>query len=250
MISNQTQNRKAPLGKHTSLTRLSTLKNSKTPGPDDIQGELKGLNAANGYPDTQYIPRVVKLGEYSFVFFLKKGDPAKLDNYRPIALLQVFYKILAALVKNRLMDIKYGGKERHEHFAHSLDWEKAFNKVHQRKTVEVLRRLNVPETMTQIIQNIYQNAQFRVVKGENKSEYYRQNSGCPLSPYLFTIVMSANFQDIKHRLNTPRQKEPIPGITFAEILYADDTFLFDTLNRLLHQIQAESQKYNMKVTHE
>ena len=34
----------------------------------------------------------------------KKGDPAKLENYRPIALLQILYKILAALLKYRLVD--------------------------------------------------------------------------------------------------------------------------------------------------
>ena len=61
--------------------------------------------------------------------------------------------------------------------------------------------------------------------------------------------MTALFQDIKSILNTPKQKDPIPGIHFAEILYADDTMIFGThthtINKLLQAIQEESAKYNM-----
>ena len=59
------------------------------------------------------------------------------------------------------------------------------------------------------------------------------------------------FQDIKQRLNTPKQLEPIQGIQFAEVLYADDTLIFGThtqnLNKLLKAIQEESTYYNMKL---
>ena len=61
--------------------------------------------------------------------------------------------------------------------------------------------------------------------------------------------MTALFQDIKSILNTPKQKEPIPGIHFAESLYADDTMIFGThthtINKLLQAIQEESAKHNM-----
>ena len=43
----------------------------------------------------------------------------------------------------------------------------------------------------------------------------------------------------------PKQLEPLEGCQFSEILYADDTLLFGTntrnLNKLLHEIQAESE---------
>ena len=107
-----------------------------------------------------------------------------------------------------------------------LDWQKAFDKVDQRRLVEVLQRLHTPPNILQTIRNIYENAQFRVVKGENKSEYKAQKAGvrqgCPLSPYLFCTLLSAMCQDIKIELNTPKQKEPIPGLEFAEVTYADD----------------------------
>ena len=61
--------------------------------------------------------------------------------------------------------------------------------------------------------------------------------------------MTAIFQDIKQMLKTPRQLEPIPGINYAEVLYADDTLIFGThtqsINKFLQAIQVESAKYNM-----
>ena len=214
----------------------------------------------------------------------KKGDPSKLENYRPIALLQVFYKILAALIKLRLVDVidpwisqtQFGFRAK-KSTAQAifiarivmdmaerqgknltlvcLDWQKAFDKVDQHRLVEVLQRLHTPPNILQTIRNMYENAQFRVVKGENKSEYKAQKAGirqgCPLSPYLFCILLSAIFQDIKTELNTPKQKEPIPGLEFAEVMYADDTLIFgthaQTINKLLHEVQVESQKYNLQL---
>ena len=53
------------------------------------------------------------------------------------------------------------------------------------------------------------------------------------------------------KLNTPKQNEPMKGIHFAELLYADDTFLFGThtqnINKLLAEIQSESAYYNLKL---
>ena len=63
--------------------------------------------------------------------------------------------------------------------------------------------------------------------------------------------MAAVFRDIHDKLDTPKQREPIPGIEYAEILYADDTFLFGTytrnLNKLLEAIETESAYYNMRL---
>ena len=113
-----------------------------------------------------------------------------------------------------------------------LDWEKAFDKVNQIKLLQVLRRLKVPTSMLQVIANMYKDPQFQICLDGNFSETRSQKSGirqgCLLSPYLFTLLMSAMFSDIKSKLNTPKQLEPISGMKFAEILYADDTFLFGT----------------------
>ena len=93
------------------------------------------------------------------VSIYKKGDSALLENYRPISLLNACYKIVAAVVKERLdqgldpwlMQTQYGFRKgrstsqaihlarRLQDYAeksHSsstlilLDWEKAFDKVY------------------------------------------------------------------------------------------------------------------------
>ena len=62
--------------------------------------------------------------------------------------------------------------------------------------------------------------------------------------------MSAIFQNIKFKLNIAKQEEPIAGIYFAEVLYADDTLLFGThiyiIIKFLKEIQEESETYNIK----
>ena len=91
--------------------------------------------------------------------------------------------------------------------------------------------------------------------GEFKSDYKTQSSGirqgCPLSPYLFVLVMTVLMKDVKSRLNTKRQNEPINGIKFSEILYADDTLLFgphtQNINKLFKEIQIESNYYNLNL---
>ena len=51
--------------------------------------------------------------------------------------------------------------------------------------------------------------------------------------------MTAIFHDIKSVLNTPKQKEPIPGLPYAEILYADDTLIFGTHTHSIYIAAAE-----------
>ena len=89
----------------------------------------------------------------------------------------------------------------------------AFDKVNQTKLLQVLRRLRVPPRMLKLIQRIYSNTKFRVSAEGRQSESMIQNSGIrqgrPLSPYLFVLLMSAMFTDIKSRLKTQNQQEPI-----------------------------------------
>ena len=112
--------------------------------------------------------------------------------------------------------------------------------------------------MLRLVSMMYENPKFRITAAGTSSSYKTQTSGirqgCPLSPYLFVFLMSALFSDIKTKLNTPKKKEPIRGIRFAEVLYADDTLIFGThthtINKLLHEIQRESDYYNLTLNYD
>eukprot|EP00973_Karenia_brevis_P013842 1877833-Karenia_brevis.AAC.1 len=66
-----------------------------------------------------------------------------------------------------------------------LDWEKAFDKVHQKRLIKALHRFGIPEKMCNIIDSIYEQPQFTVADGfsssSNKRQYAGIRQGCPLS---------------------------------------------------------------------
>ena len=117
------------------------------------------------------------------VSIYKKGDSSNLANYRPISLLQVYYKIIAALVKERIdagldayiTKTQYGFRKS-KSTAHAifvarrimdiceqegsnlsivlLDWEKAFDKIDHERLIEALERLNLPKNILKMVEKI------------------------------------------------------------------------------------------------
>ena len=67
-----------------------------------------------------------------------------------------------------------------------------------------------------LIGSLYNDPQFKVCVGEAESTWRSQCSGirqgCPLSPYLFTLVMGALFADVMEEICTSRQLEPLDGL--------------------------------------
>ena len=223
-------------------------------------------------PDEMTKARVVSL--------YKKGNPRMQSNYRPISLLNAMYKIYAKIVKYRMATIidgyitetQYGFRKsrstaqaihvvrRIADYAEMgctemnmllLDWEKAFDRVYHEKLLESLRRLRIPEKIVKVVESLYENPEFIVEINGAQSNTKKQKrgirQGCPLSPYLFVLVMTALLHDV--HWNTERRTDYPDGIDFGEVLYADDTILIGKdakkVQRVLQRIEEISKTYGL-----
>ena len=171
---------------------------------------------------------VVFLVCFAFVFD-KLPSFAILCDCRPISLVNTVYKIYAALLHNRIKEAidqcispyQFGFRagrststplfvirrlleihERHgvSFYALFLDWAQAFDSVTHAALKLSLARIGISDHYIQCIMAIYSNATIRVREGNivSKSYSFKRGirQGCPLSPYLFVIVLSVLVEDL------------------------------------------------------
>ena len=276
---------------------IRKLKRRKAPGPDDITTEafkemsednLEEIRSIiNQWWEADHIPEDICRARVVLLF--KKGDSTDQRNYRPISLLNTTYKIIAAIVKNRIADqldqhlqeTQYGFRKRRstsqavfltrriidlgERSGKQinmvlLDWEKAFDKVSQKCIFVAMRRLGIPEKLVNFVAQMYKHPQFRIEVDGVSSRWYTQSSGirqgCPLSPYLFLIIMTVIFHDIHEKEFVQRAlaQSKVLGTAYNEILYADDTILITNsvaeMELLVSEIETEGEKYGMALNYD
>ena len=107
--------------------------------------------------------------------------------------------------------------------------------------------MNIPEKLLKIIKAMYANPNFYVeVEGEESSTA-KQNTGirqgCPLSPYLFIMVMDRLFDLIPHfaeekqkKMKLPTKRKPNMNLSFSSLLYADDTLLCEEEEQIMESL--------------
>ena len=189
----------------------------------------------------------------------KKGDASKCGNYRPISLLCVGYKVSSALLLNRLKEANCDAQIWHTQFAFkrgrgtvdalftarrlieqscahkddsrlllALDWSKAFDCISPVSLTDALARFGVPPEMVAMIERIYSMRNFFVsecgVRSADHPQPFGISQGCPLSPYLFSILMSVLMHDAHQKLNNDFGIR-FPPDKISDLLYADDTLL-------------------------
>ena len=102
-----------------------------------------------------------------------------------------------------------------------------------------MERIGIDKHLIDLTKALYKNPEFRVNISGNTSEWKKQHTGirqgCPLSPYLFLIVMTVMFHDLHKddHLNLIRHRPA--NCNFNEILHADDTILVGRDTRTLNK---------------
>ena len=113
----------------------------------------------------------------------------------------------------------------------ALDWAKAFDRISPTGLIDALRRFGLPHVFLDIIQNIYKDREFFVRDMGHQSTNHFQchgiSQGCPLSPFLFVIVMTIVMHDATTKLQQMYGDILITPLLVHDLLYADDTLLFD-----------------------
>ena len=136
-----------------------------------------------------------------------------------------------------------------------LDWKQAFDSLDHTAMITALRRFGVQDTELQLTRLFYTSATFEVHSQTGEVAKGAFNSGirqgCPLSPYLFVIVLSVIMHDVDDALlttGTPMNTWSVAHPHY-DLEYADDTLLLalttPQLQKFLHTVETESALYGM-----
>ena len=84
--------------------------------------------------------------------------------------------------------------------------------------IQALERMQVDKVLIDLVSALYDNPTFAVKIEGQQSEFHKQErgirQGCPLSPYLFLIVMAVMFDDIHFDCDREISWARIKGVSF------------------------------------
>ena len=114
-----------------------------------------------------------------------------------------------------------------------------------------MERMEINPKLIRLVKTIYKDTKFKVEIDGRASDWQTQHTGirqgCPLSPYLFLIVMTVMFYDVHQETDRCLKENRVPGADFDEVTYADDTICISTdtkaLNKFLEAIEWEGFRY-------
>ena len=139
-----------------------------------------------------------------------------------------------------------------------LDWEKAFDKVLQDRMTKAIKRLGVPNKIINMINAIYKEPNYTIVDKETTTDPRIQKAGirqgCPLSPYLFIMLMTVIMYDVEEGLTESEkdivERSKLHKQVSGKLFYADDTIIMakiaEAVEVILHRTEEESHKYTLK----
>ncbi|PKU63238.1 Putative ribonuclease H protein [Dendrobium catenatum] len=238
---------------------------TSTPGPDGfnyhfyktswlISGPLV-CKAVRSFFEKGYIPRGVKATILALI--PKTRNVQSISDFRPIALCNTIYKIIAKTLSNRLKpimphlvkhnqsgfvksristnniilakEILYMARKNsiYKVFCAKLDIRKAFDTVSREFLLNRMLQKGFPNSFVNLIKACTSDVNYSVLVNGAIEGFFSSTSGlrqgCPLSPYLFCLVMDA-FSALLD--NGEFKGINVDDFSLSHLLYADDVLVF------------------------
>jgi exonuclease III len=204
----------------------------------------------------------------------KSEDRLRIQNYRPISLLNTLYKVVAKVYANRMKPllhhwilpsqtgfvpnrcildniflafeaIAWTRENQQDLSMILLDFEKAYDRVNWTFLREVMMKMGFHSQWINQVMSLNVNASASIiVNGEISKTFRLQRSvrqGCPLAPYLFLLTVDVLGQMLQHPECRVQGLRLPDNTTITNQMFADDTLLLldgtrDNLDRALSVI--------------
>ncbi|XP_043697301.1 uncharacterized protein LOC122648107 [Telopea speciosissima] len=247
-----------------------SMKNSKAPGPDgfgaaffkhawEVVGEDLTL-AVKWFFLKSSMPTSINA---TFISLIPKTDnTSSFTGYRPIALCNLFYKIITKVLSNRLQgvvgkvvsdnqsafikgrsivdnilvchDVVRGIEQKGTPptAVLKIDLHKAYDSLSRKFLFEIMERMGFPSKFIRWVKACVDTPSFSILLNGSPTGYFRGKRGIrqgdPLSPYLFTIAMEG-FSALMRKLEVEGQISLLPRCKsshLTHLIFADDLMIF------------------------
>uniref|UniRef100_A0A8B9HSV8 Reverse transcriptase domain-containing protein n=1 Tax=Astyanax mexicanus TaxID=7994 RepID=A0A8B9HSV8_ASTMX len=261
---------------------IKNLNDKKSPGPDGLPAELYKV-CINEIVDLlrEYYNEGLAGGNLNECFYqsvitlvYKKGNPADLDNWRQIHLLNMDYKILAKIMANRISQYTeeiieheqtcamkgrfmwdnlgilksiLNSKSDKDIFVVSLDQKKAFDLISRDYLWKAMEHYGFPIDFIQMVQLLYKKSKTKInVNGVLTEEIDIKRGvkqGCPLSAILYILAISPLLNQIKNDNNIEGIQTKEKSSKLKLTAYADDITVFIKNQNELNVVNEHFKRY-------
>ena len=246
---------------HSFTSYLHSCKPSKAGGRDSTNEYLFHISLE---PEKRFLLSVCNLHltndmpdewlEANVVFLYKKGPTHDPVNYRPIALLNTLYKIVAThaakhlyksssfyglIYKTQFGGLLNGGCSDHilqllakyqncpASYSLYIVFNKAFNSVPHGSLFQTLEHYRLPSPLIRLIRGLCRApGDYVVVTGHTGASHLQTRGvrqGCPLSSLLFVLYVNVLLFAVPHHLSTPITQHESSHAFVDDLLYRSES---------------------------